>query len=106
MSTLAYADGVVPVVEVADLDTLGTVEVSDREVKMAEMLVESYTDTFDTITVEEWQRHPSWWLATPGCPLTPLTRCRRRCRPRPSGPVQPQGVGARRPDRRAAAVCR
>ena len=47
MSTLAYADEVVPVVEVEDLDTLGSVDVSDREVKMAEMLVESLTAEFD-----------------------------------------------------------
>jgi DNA end-binding protein Ku len=47
MSTLAYADEVVPVEEVEDLATLGEVTVADREVKMAEMLVESLTAEFD-----------------------------------------------------------
>jgi DNA end-binding protein Ku len=47
MSTLAYADEVVPVVEVEDLDTLGGVDVSEREVTMAEMLVDSLTAAFD-----------------------------------------------------------
>jgi DNA end-binding protein Ku len=41
MSTLAYAAEVVPVGELEELQELGAVEVSDREVKMAEMLVES-----------------------------------------------------------------
>jgi DNA end-binding protein Ku len=47
MSTLAYADEVVPVQEVEDLAGLGDVEVADREVRMAEMLVESLTAEFD-----------------------------------------------------------
>ena len=47
LSTLAYADEIIPVAEVEDLAGLDMVEVSDREVKMAEMLVESLTDTFD-----------------------------------------------------------
>ena len=48
LSTLAYADEIVPVDEVEDLAGLDTVDVSDREVKMAEMLVESPTPTFAT----------------------------------------------------------
>jgi hypothetical protein len=84
MSTLAYADEVVPVEELDELQELAAVEVSDREVKMAEMLVDSMTRTFDRIRVQGWQRHPSRSSATPGCPSTPLTRCPRRCRPRPS----------------------
>ena len=47
MSTLAYADEVVPVDEVDELAGLGSVDVADREVKMAEMLVESLTAEFD-----------------------------------------------------------
>src|SRR5215207_10348324 len=59
MSTLAYADEVVPVEEVEELATPGEVTVADREVKMAEMLVESLTDIFDRIRVRGWPRHPS-----------------------------------------------
>ena len=47
MSTLAYADELVAVEEVEELAGLGGVDVSDREVKMAEMLVESLTATFE-----------------------------------------------------------
>ena len=47
MSTLAYADELVPAAEVEELAGLDAVEVSDREVKMAEMLVESLTAEFD-----------------------------------------------------------
>jgi DNA end-binding protein Ku len=47
LSTLAYADEVVPVEEVEDLTGLDAVEVSDREVTMAEMLVESLSASFD-----------------------------------------------------------
>ena len=47
LSTLAYADEIVPVEEVDELVGLEAVEVSDREVKMAEMLVESLTAEFD-----------------------------------------------------------
>ena len=47
MSTLVYADEVVPVDEVEELTSLGDVAVADREVKMAEMLVESLTSEFD-----------------------------------------------------------
>jgi DNA end-binding protein Ku len=47
MSTLAYADEIVPVDEVDDLAGLGSVEVAEREVRMAEMLVESLTAEFD-----------------------------------------------------------
>ena len=46
LSTLAYADEIVPVDEVEDLAGLDTVDVSDREVKMAEMLVESLSAEF------------------------------------------------------------
>jgi DNA end-binding protein Ku len=41
MSTLVYADEVIPAVEVDELAGIGDVTVADREVKMAEMLVES-----------------------------------------------------------------
>jgi DNA end-binding protein Ku len=47
MSTLAYADEVVPVEEIDELAGLGGVEVADREVRMAEMLVESRTAGFE-----------------------------------------------------------
>jgi Ku protein len=43
LSTLGYADELVNAAEVAELVGLDAVEVSDREVKMAEMLVESLT---------------------------------------------------------------
>jgi DNA end-binding protein Ku len=47
MSTLVYADEVVPAVEVDELAGISDVSVAEREVKMAEMLVESLTDAFD-----------------------------------------------------------
>jgi DNA end-binding protein Ku len=47
MSTLAYADELVSVAEVDELHDLDKVDVSDREVKMAEMLVESLSAEFD-----------------------------------------------------------
>ena len=94
LSTLAYADEVVPVDEVEELAGLDAVDVSDREVKMAEMLVESLTDTFDRIRVQGWRSHPSRSSATPGCPSTPRTRCRRRCRPRPSRPSASSRAGS------------
>ena len=53
ISTLAYADEVVPVEEVDELHGLDAVDVSDREVKMAEMLVESLTAEFDLSKYED-----------------------------------------------------
>jgi DNA end-binding protein Ku len=53
MSTLAYADELVPAAEVEELAGLDAVEVSDREVKMAEMLVESLTAAFDPTKYED-----------------------------------------------------
>jgi DNA end-binding protein Ku len=53
MSTLAYADELVPAAEVEELAGLDAVEVSDREVKMAEMLVESLTAEFDPTKYED-----------------------------------------------------
>ena len=47
MSTLVYADEVVPVGDVEDLAGLDDVDVSDREVKMAEVLVDSLSAPFD-----------------------------------------------------------
>jgi DNA end-binding protein Ku len=47
MSTLVYADEVVPVAELDELSGLGDVDVSAREVKMAEVLVESLTAEFE-----------------------------------------------------------
>ena len=47
MSTLVYADEVVPAGTVDELAGLGNVDVADREVKMAEMLVASLTAPFD-----------------------------------------------------------
>jgi len=47
MSTLAYADEVVAPDAVEDFTGVDDVEVADREVKMAEMLVESLTAEFD-----------------------------------------------------------
>jgi len=94
MSTLAYADEVVPVEEVEELASLGDVTVADREAKMAEMLVESLTRTFDRIRVRGWQSDPSRSSVTSGCPSTPLTRCRRRCRPRPSRPSASSRAGS------------
>ena len=49
MSTLAYADEVVPAASVDELAGLDDVGVADREVKMAEMLVESLTAEFDPV---------------------------------------------------------
>ncbi len=53
MSTLAYADELVPIAEVDELHDLDKVDVSDREVKMAEMLVESLTAEFDPTKYED-----------------------------------------------------
>lgn len=53
MSTLAYADELVPVAEVEELQGLDAVDVSDREVKMAETLVESLTAVFDPTKYED-----------------------------------------------------
>ena len=53
MSTLAYADEVVPADSVDELAGLDDVAVADREVKMAEALVESLTDTFDPDKYED-----------------------------------------------------
>ncbi len=47
MSTLAYADEVVDPANIDELNGLEDVDVSDREVKMAEALVESLSDAFD-----------------------------------------------------------
>ena len=47
MSTLAYADEVVRPESIDELAGLEDVDVSAREVKMAEALVESLTDEFD-----------------------------------------------------------
>ena len=47
MSTLAYADEVVPADTIDELSDLDDVDVSAREVKMAEALVDSLTDAFD-----------------------------------------------------------
>jgi DNA end-binding protein Ku len=47
MSTLVYADEVVPVEEIEGLEGLDGVDVADREVRMAEMLVESLTASFE-----------------------------------------------------------
>jgi DNA end-binding protein Ku len=46
MSTLAYADEVVDPASIDELAELDDVDVSPREVKMAESLVDSLTDTF------------------------------------------------------------
>ena len=47
MSTLAYADEVVDPATIEDLDGLADIEVSDREVAMAESLVDSLTAAFE-----------------------------------------------------------
>jgi len=46
MSTLAYADEVVDPASIDELDGLDEVDVSAREIKMAESLVDSLSDTF------------------------------------------------------------
>ncbi|MET0458962.1 MAG: Ku protein [Ilumatobacteraceae bacterium] len=56
MSTLAYADEVVPAASVDELAGLDDVAVADREVKMAEALVESLSDTFDPDKYEDEYR--------------------------------------------------
>jgi DNA end-binding protein Ku len=56
MSTLAYADEVVPAGSVDELAGLDDVAVADREIKMAEALVESLTDTFDPDKYEDEYR--------------------------------------------------
>jgi DNA end-binding protein Ku len=47
MSTMVFADEVVPTSSVEDLEGLGEVEVSDKEVLMAEALVESLSAKFE-----------------------------------------------------------
>ena len=47
MSSLAYADEVVDPAEIEDLDGLSDVEVNDREVAMAESLVDSLSADFE-----------------------------------------------------------
>jgi len=47
MSTLAYADEVVPADAIDELDGLHDVDLSAREVKMAEALVDSLADSFE-----------------------------------------------------------
>ncbi len=47
MSTMVYADEVVPMTAIDELADLGDVEVSDKEVLMAEALVESLAADFD-----------------------------------------------------------
>jgi DNA end-binding protein Ku len=47
LSTMVYSDEVVAPDAIEELDTLGTVEVSDKEVAMAEQLVESLAAPFD-----------------------------------------------------------
>ena len=47
MSTLAYADEIVPVDSIDELAEVDTTEVSPREVQMAEALVESLTGPFE-----------------------------------------------------------
>ena len=47
MSTMVFADEVVPVTAVDELDGLDEVQVSDKEVLMAEALVESLSATFE-----------------------------------------------------------
>ena len=53
MSTLAYADEIVPADSIDELAGLEDVEVADREVKMAEMLVESLSAAFDPSKYED-----------------------------------------------------
>ena len=47
MSTMVFADEVVPVDSIEELDALNSIEVSPKEVKMAESLVESLSAEFD-----------------------------------------------------------
>jgi DNA end-binding protein Ku len=47
MSTLSYADEVIDPVEIEELQGLDEIDVSDREVRMAESLVESLSATFE-----------------------------------------------------------
>jgi DNA end-binding protein Ku len=47
MSTLSYADEVIDPVEIDELQGLDEIDVSDREVRMAESLVESLSATFE-----------------------------------------------------------
>ena len=47
MSTMVFADEVVPLDSIEELDVLDTIEVSAKEVKMAEALVESLSADFD-----------------------------------------------------------
>jgi len=53
MSTLAYAAEVVPVDDVEDLLDADGVDVSPREVQVAEMLVESLTGPFDPLKYQD-----------------------------------------------------
>ena len=47
MSTLSYADEVIDPAEIDELQGLEEIDVSDREVRMAESLVESLAATFE-----------------------------------------------------------
>jgi DNA end-binding protein Ku len=47
MSTMVFADEVVPMSAIDELDALGDVEVSDKEVLMAEALVDSLSASFE-----------------------------------------------------------
>jgi DNA end-binding protein Ku len=47
MSTMVFADEVVPVDSIDELEVLDSIEISPKEVKMAEALVESLSADFD-----------------------------------------------------------
>ncbi len=56
MSTLVFADEVVPVSSIDELDAIHDIEVSDREVQMATSLVESLTADFDATRFRDTYR--------------------------------------------------
>ncbi len=56
LSTMVYADEIVPADGIAELEALGGVEVSDREVAMARQLIESLAEPFDPDRYEDTHR--------------------------------------------------
>ena len=56
LSTMVYADEVVPVEEVPELSGLDAIELSDREVAMAQQLIESLSADFEPVKFRDEHR--------------------------------------------------
>jgi DNA end-binding protein Ku len=57
MSTMVYADEVNDPEELGEIDSVAAVDVSDRELRMAEQLVESLTEPFEPERYEDTYRN-------------------------------------------------